>query len=71
MSAGQHKSRVGGRKRELTEEERVEKYAWRLSRDVGMACDDYQLRVNGYKPSGMRSIINSSVLKSQSEKVKI
>jgi hypothetical protein len=70
MSAGKHNSRVGGRKRDLTEEERVEKFAWRLSRDVGRACDDYQLRVNGYVTGGFRQIINTSVLKTQSEKPK-
>jgi len=68
MSAGKHNSRVGGRKQTLTEEERVERFASNLSREVGRACDEYQLRVNGYVTKGMRTIINTSVLKAQAER---
>ena len=67
MSAGKYKATSGGKKRELTEEERVERYTSRLSRDMNRACDDYQLRTNGYKSNGFRGIINASVLKAQSE----
>jgi len=67
MSAGKHKSKIGGRQKPITEGERVERYVWRLSRDVGLACDEYQIKKNGYKPTGMREIINSSVLKAQSD----
>ena len=64
MSAGKHGYKSGGRTRPLTEDERM----WRLSRQVGLACDEWQMRVNGYKPKGFREIINTSVLKAQSEK---
>jgi hypothetical protein len=67
MSAHKHKT-VGGRKQPLSQAERCERYVWRLSTDVSKACDNFQLRTNGYKPTGFRSIINASVLKAQSEK---
>ena len=40
---------------------------WRLSMQVSKACDDFQMRRNGYKPTGLRGIINASILKTQSE----
>jgi len=67
MSAGKHKSKIGGRQKPITKAEQVERYIWRLSREVGLACDEYQIKKNGYKPSGFREIINASVLKAQSE----
>ena len=50
----------------MTEEERVERFAWRLSRDVSNACDNYQLRVNGYKSTGFRGLINAEVMEHES-----
>tara|TARA_B110000503_G_scaffold139231_1_gene227162 strand:- start:727 stop:933 length:207 start_codon:yes stop_codon:yes gene_type:complete len=67
MSANKHKS-VGGRKKPLTESEKCESYVLRLSMDVSKACDDYQMRTNGYKSNGFRGIINTAVLKTQAEK---
>ena len=52
----------------MTEAERFESYIWRLSMDVGKACDDYQMRVNNYKSNGFRGIINASILERQAEK---
>ena len=67
MSANKHKI-SGGRKKPMTEAERFESYIWRLSMDVGKACDDYQMRVNNYKSNGFRGIINASILEQQAEK---
>jgi hypothetical protein len=69
MSAGKHKSKIGGRQKPITERDKYERYIWRLSKDVSLACDEYQLRKNGYVATGFRSIINTSVLKAQSEKI--
>jgi len=67
MSANKYKI-SGGRKTPITEIEKFESYVWRLSMDVSKACDDYQLRTNGYKSNGFRGVINASVLKTNSEK---
>lgn len=67
MSAHKHKI-SGGRKTPMSEIEKFDSYVWRLSMDVTKACDDYQLRTNGYKSNGFRGIINTSVAKTNSEK---
>jgi len=66
MSAHKHKGNVGGRQQPMNEEEKYESYVWCLSRDVSKACDNYQMRVNGYKYQGLRGIIKADVLDKQS-----
>ena len=65
MSAHKYKSTYGGCK--LSPSEKQDRYMWRLSQQVSRACDEYQLRKNGYLSNGFRAIINASVLKTQSE----
>ena len=67
MSANKHKAISGGRKTILSQAEKAERFMWRLSMQVSKACDDFQMRRNGYKPTGLRGIINASILKTQSE----
>jgi hypothetical protein len=56
MSAGKHGSRTGGKRIALSDEDEYERKLTKLSRSVGAACDDWQLRVNGYRPRGLRDI---------------
>jgi hypothetical protein len=56
MSAGRYGSRTGGKRITLTEEDEYDRKLTKLSRSVGAACDDWQLRVNGYRPRGFRDI---------------
>jgi hypothetical protein len=56
MSAGKHGSRSGGKRIALSDEDEYERRLTKLSRSVGAACDEWQLRVNGYRPRGFRDI---------------
>jgi hypothetical protein len=68
MSAGKHKSKIGGRQKPLSEREQIERYMFKLSRQVGLACDEWQLRKNGYVSGGMRGVMQSSILEHQKKK---
>jgi len=65
MSANKYKSTVSTKP--LSIADRLDRRMYRLSMQVSRACDDFQIRRNGYKSNGLRGIINASVLKSQSE----
>ena len=52
----------------LTDNEKIDRYVWRLSMEVSKACDDYQMRKNNYRPNGLRGIIDRLHTKSQPNK---
>jgi inhibitor of KinA sporulation pathway (predicted exonuclease) len=68
MSAGQHGSTVGGKQMGAPITDKHERYITNLCRSVNIACDEWQMRNNGYKHKGLRDTINTSVLKAQGER---
>lgn len=68
MSAHRHRAKTGGRQQPMSEDERWENYTLKLSKEVSGACDGYQMRVNGYRYSGLRGIIKADAADKNSKK---
>jgi hypothetical protein len=69
MSAGKHGSRTGGKYKPMPNEDKYERYITNLCRSVNIACDEWQLRNNGYKHRGLRDVTNTAAAKVESENV--
>lgn len=61
MSAAIHKDRTGRNRQDVTGLDKQLIYMTRLSREVGLACDEFLAKRNCCKPYGMKEIITSHI----------